>query len=57
MPTTISFLSPQTPANAMFQVVDLTNLYPGIDHYYRGYVKSDVSLSKPLNIVHYTVHR
>ena len=40
-------------------MVDLTNLHPGIDHYYRGHVRPDSSMArsarmKPLNLMHYT---
>ena len=33
----------------MLQVVDLANLHPGIDQYYRDHHRT-----KPLNLVHYT---
>ena len=41
------------------QVVDLANLHPGIDQYYRGHVRPDSSTArtartKPLNLLHYT---
>jgi len=41
---------------SMLQVVDLTNLHPGIDQYYRGNMKDNNRHSrlKPLNLVHYT---
>ena len=33
----------------MLQVLDLANLHPGIDQYYRDHHRT-----KPLNLVHYT---
>ena len=41
------------------QVVDLANLHPGIDQYYRGHVRPDSSTArtartKPLSLLHYT---
>ena len=54
MPQVISCLLRHLP---MLQVVDLTNLHPGIDHYYRGNTKdfqTRHSRMKPLNLVHYT---
>ena len=43
----------------LLQVVDLTNLHPGIDQYYRGHVRPDSASAKhsrlkPLNLLHYT---
>jgi len=40
----------------MLQVVDLSNLHPGIDHYYKGTRESSHRQSrvKPLNLIHYT---
>ena len=40
-------------------MVDLANLHPGIDQYYRGHVRPDSSTArtartKPLNLLHYT---
>eukprot|EP00090_Calanus_glacialis_P008751 TRINITY_DN17102_c0_g1_i3.p1 TRINITY_DN17102_c0_g1~~TRINITY_DN17102_c0_g1_i3.p1 ORF type:complete len:573 (-),score=118.32 TRINITY_DN17102_c0_g1_i3:206-1924(-) len=54
MPQVISCLLRHLP---MLQVVDLTNLHPGIDQYYRGNTKdfnTRSSRMKPLNLVHYT---
>ena len=40
-------------------MVDLANLHPGIDQYYRGHVRPDSSTArtartKPLSLLHYT---
>lgn len=53
MPQVIACLLRHLP---MLQVVDLTNLHPGIDQYYRGIKDSHSRHSriKPLNLVHYT---
>jgi len=56
MPQVIACLLRHLP---MLQVVDLTNLHPGIDQYYRGHVRPDTSTArysrmKPLNLMHYT---
>jgi len=57
MPQVIACLLRHLP---LLQVVDLSNLHPGIDQYYRGHVVRPDSASakhlrmKPLNLVHYT---
>jgi len=54
MPQVIACLLRHLP---MLQVVDLTNLHPGIEQYYRGNIKDRTtrhSRLKALNLVHYT---
>jgi len=55
MPRVISCLLRHLP---LLQVVDLANLHPGIEHYYKGTSQGEKnhhrSSAKPLNLVHYT---